>query len=68
VCVRNFNIAGLAWSNFEPSTGIDIKRSCAVFSFFATIDVVNMGDGVDVTVVMLKRKGGVRSTPPEVLC
>ena len=50
--IGNFNVAGIARSNFE--TGIDGNESLAILKFIATIDVANVCDGVKVPVVALR--------------
>ncbi len=54
--VRHFNIAGVAWSNFKP--GINTDGRIAIFNPSLSIDVVNVGAGVDEAVVALKEEGG----------
>ncbi len=54
--VRHFNIAGVAWSNFKP--GIDINGRTAIFNDSLSIDVVNVGAGVDEALVELQEGGG----------
>ena len=54
--VRHFNIAGVAWSNFKP--GIDTNGRTAIFNDSLSIDVMNVGAGVDEAVVALKEGGG----------
>ena len=49
--VRHFNIAGVAWSNFKP--GIDINGRTAILNFSLSIDVTNVGAGVDEALVAL---------------
>ena len=49
--VRHFNIAGVAWSNFKP--GIDINGRTAIFNDSPSIDVANVGAGVDEALVAL---------------
>jgi hypothetical protein len=49
--VRHFNIAGVAWSNFK--TGINTNGRIAIFNHSLSIDVVNVGAGVDVALVAL---------------
>ena len=49
--VRHFNIAGVAWSNFKP--GIDINGRIAISNVLLSIDVVNVGAGVDEALVAL---------------
>ena len=54
--VRNFNIAGVAWSNVK--LGININRRIAIINFIPSIDVVKVGAGVDEALVELKGTGG----------
>ena len=54
--VRNFNIAGVAWSNVK--LGININRRIAIINFIPSIDVVKVGAGIHIAVVELK--GAVR--------
>ena len=49
--VRHFNIAGVAWSNFKP--GIDNNGRRAIFNLSLSIDVANVGGGVDEALVAL---------------
>jgi len=49
--VRHFNIAGVAWSNFNPS--ININGMKAILNDSLSIDVVNVGSGVDEALVAL---------------
>jgi hypothetical protein len=49
--VRHFNIAGVAWSNFKP--GINTNGRFAIFKAILSVDVVNVGAGVDEAVVEL---------------
>ena len=49
--VRHFNIAGVAWSNFKP--GIDINGRFAILNESLSIDVANVGAGVDEALVAL---------------
>ena len=49
--VRHFNIAGVAWSNFKP--GINTNGRTAIFNDSLSIDVVNVGAGVDEALVAL---------------
>ena len=58
--VRHFNIAGVAWSNFKP--GINNNGRTAIFNFSLSIDVANVGAGVDEAHVELQEGGdsGVR--------
>ena len=53
--VRHFNIAGVAWSNFKP--GIDINGRIAIFNDSLSIDVMNVGAGVDEAHVELQEGG-----------
>ena len=48
---RHFNIAGVAWSNFKP--GINTNGRTAIFNESLSIDVVNVGAGVDEALVAL---------------
>ena len=48
--VRHFNIAGVAWSNFKP--GINTTAT-AIFNENLSIDVANVGAGVDEALVAL---------------
>ena len=56
--VHHFNIAGVAWSNFKP--GIDINGRMAIFNESLTVDVANVGAGIDKALVALQEGGGVR--------
>ena len=49
--VRHFNIAGVAWSNFKP--GINTNGRTAISNVILSIDVVNVGAGVDEALVAL---------------
>ena len=49
--VRHFNIAGVAWSNFKP--GINTNGRTAILNESPSIDVVNVGAGVDAALVAL---------------
>ena len=49
--VRHFNIAGVAWSNFKP--GINTNGRIAIINDSLSIDVVNVGAGVDEALVEL---------------
>ena len=49
--VRHFNIAGVAWSNFKPR--INTNGRIAILNFSLSIDVVNVGAGVDEALVAL---------------
>ena len=49
--VRHFNIAGVAWSNFKP--GINTNGRTSVSNDSLSIDVVNVGAGVDEALVAL---------------
>lgn len=54
--VRHFNIAGVAWSNFKP--GININGRTAILKFSLSIDVANVGAGVDKALIELQEGGG----------
>ena len=54
--VRHFNIAGVAWSNFKP--GINTNGRTAIFNDSLSIDVMNVGAGVDKALVELQEGGG----------
>ncbi len=54
--VRHFNIAGVAWSNFKP--GIDINGRSAILNVGLSIDVANVGAGVDEALIELQEGGG----------
>ena len=54
--VRHFNIAGVAWSNFKP--GIDINGRTAILNDSLSIDVANVGAGVDKALVELQEGEG----------
>ena len=47
--VRHFNIAGVAWSNFKP--GINTNGRKAIINVSLSIDVANVGAGVDEALV-----------------
>ncbi len=49
--VRHFNIAGVAWSNFKP--GINTNRRIAILNENLSVDVANVGTGVDEALVEL---------------
>ena len=49
--VRHFNIAGVAWSNFKPGVNTNGRR--AIFNNSLSLDVVNVGAGVDEALVAL---------------
>jgi hypothetical protein len=51
--VRNFYVAGIAWSNIEP--GVDINESIAIFAILiiVTIDVAKVCNCVNVSIVAL---------------
>jgi hypothetical protein len=49
--VRHFNIAGVAWSNFKP--GINTNGRTAILNERMSIDVANVGAGVDEALVAL---------------
>ena len=54
--VRHFNIAGVAWSNFKP--GINTNGCIAILTDSLSIDVANVGAGVDEAFVALQDGGG----------
>ena len=54
--VRHFNVAGVAWSNFKP--GIDTNGRIAIFNASLSIDVMNVGAGVDKALIELQEGGG----------
>ena len=56
--VRHFNIAGVAWSNFKP--GIDTNGRTAIINDSLSIDVMNVGAGVDEALIELQEGGGER--------
>ena len=56
--IGNFNVAGIARSNFEP--GVDINKSLAILNYIATIDVVSVCDRVNISVVALRGVRGKR--------
>ena len=49
--VRHFNIAGVAWSNFKPR--INPSGRTAISNEILSIDVMNVGAGVDEALVAL---------------
>ncbi len=51
--ILNFDIAGVAWSNFKP--GIDVNWSQAIHVNNATVYVANVSGSVNVAVVALMR-------------
>ena len=55
---RHVDVARVARSDFEP--GIDINGSFAILNYVETIDVVNVCNGVDVSVVELRGVRGER--------
>ncbi len=55
---RHFNIAGVAWSNFK--SGIDTNGRMAICNESLSIDVMNVGAGVDKALIELQEGGGVR--------
>ncbi len=59
--IGNFNVAGIARSNFEP--GVNINKSRAIFNYIATIDVVRNFVSVcgDIHIAVVNLKGGCRS-------
>ena len=56
--IGNFNVAGIARSNFEP--GVNINKSRAISNIIATTDVVSVCDRVNVSVVALRGVRGKR--------
>ena len=58
--IGNFNVAGIARSNFEP--GVNINKSVAILKslFNVTIDVASVCDRVNVSVVALRGVRGKR--------
>ena len=56
--IGNFNVTGIARSNFEP--GANINESLAISKLIATIDVVSVCDGVNKPVVALRGVRGKR--------
>ena len=56
--IGNFNVAGIARSNFEP--GVNINKSRAISNIIATTDVASVCDGVNVPVVALRGVRGKR--------
>jgi hypothetical protein len=56
--IHNFNVTGIARSNFKP--GIDMNPSLAILKFIGTIDVVSVCDGVNISVVALRGVRGKR--------
>ena len=58
ICVRNFYVIGIARSNFEPV--VNMNPSIAIFNFIETIDVANVCNGVNVSVVALRGVTGKR--------
>jgi hypothetical protein len=53
--IHHFNIAGVAWSNFE--TGFNVNGCIAISNYFTCIDVVNVSAGVNVAIVALMGAG-----------
>ena len=53
--VRHFNIAGVAWSTFKPriNTNEATNERCPISNVILSIDVVNVGAGVDEALVAL---------------
>ena len=54
--VRHFNIAGVAWSNFKPrinTNGGMAIGGMAILNDSPSIDVANVGGGVDEALVAL---------------
>jgi hypothetical protein len=60
--IGNFNVAGIAGSNFEP--GVNINKSRAISNQIATTDVVSVCDRVNVSVVELRGVRGTRLQAP----
>ncbi len=56
--IGNFNVAGIARSNFEP--GVNINQSLAILHQIAPIDVVSVCDRVNISVVGLRGVRGKR--------
>ena len=56
--IGNFNVAGIARSNFKP--GVNINKSIAISNYIATTDVVSVCDRVNVSVVALRGVRGKR--------
>ena len=54
--VRHFNIAGVAWSNFKPR--INTNGRTAISNVSLSIDVANVGAGVDKALIELQEGGG----------
>ncbi len=57
--IGNFDVAGIARSNFEPR--VYDNKCVAISNEIATIDVMNVRDGVNVSVVALRGVRGERS-------
>ena len=55
MCIRHFNIAGVAWSNFKP--GINTNGRTAISNVILSINVVNVSAGVDKALMALKEVG-----------
>jgi len=49
--VRHFNVAAVPWSNFK--SGINTNGRFAIFKVTLSIDVANVGGGVDEALVAL---------------
>ena len=60
--IGNFNVAGIARSNFEP--GVNINKSLATSNPIATTDVASVCDRVNVSVVALRGVRGKRLQAP----
>ena len=59
--IGNFNVAGIARSNFEPGVKfVNINKSTAISNNIATTDVVSVCDRVNVSVVALRGVRGKR--------
>ncbi len=56
MCVRHYNIAGVAWSNFKPD--INANGRTSIFDDSLSIHVANVGAGIHIAVVELKGKKG----------
>ena len=57
--IRNFNIAGIAWSNLEP--GINVNWCQAIHVNKATVDVANVSGSINVAVMALMRGGQAKA-------
>ncbi len=54
--VGNFNVAGIARSNFEPS--VNINDSLPILMFIDTINAANVRNSVNASIVVLRGVGG----------